>query len=171
MLNALCPPVSGGAIAIERDKPMRSSWLRLAVLASALVAATPALADDAKTGDDPVVATVNGLPIHRSVLIQAYKNSRLSQAPIEAVYPQLLDYVITSQLLLNEARKANITEDPEVKERVKLAQDNILEQTFLERKVAAGVEKGNAPDFVEVGEAGDAVDHAMRRRLAVQSCS
>jgi Protein of unknown function (DUF4011) len=30
---------------------------------------------------------------------------------------------------------------------------------------------GNAPDFVEVGEAGIAVDHAMRRRLAVQSCS
>jgi hypothetical protein len=31
--------------------------------------------------------------------------------------------------------------------------------------------EGNAPDFVEVGEAGIAVDHAMRRRLAVQSCS
>ena len=29
----------------------------------------------------------------------------------------------------------------------------------------------DAPDFVEVGEAGIAVDHAMRRRLAVQSCS
>jgi len=27
---------------------------------------------------------------------------------------------------------------------------------------------GNAPDFVEVGEAGIAVDHAMRRQLAVQ---
>ena len=118
---------------------MRSSWLRPALLACALVAATPALADDAKPGDDPVVATVNGLPIHRSALLQAYKNSRLSQAPIEAVYPQLLDYVITSQLLLTEARKSNIAEDPEVKERVKLAQDNILEQTFLERKVASGV--------------------------------
>ena len=29
----------------------------------------------------------------------------------------------------------------------------------------------DAPDFVEVGKAGIAVDHAMRRRLAVQSCS
>ena len=28
----------------------------------------------------------------------------------------------------------------------------------------------DAPDFVEVGEAGIAVDHAMRRPLAVQSC-
>jgi hypothetical protein len=30
------------------------------------------------------------------------------------------------------------------------------------------VAKGNAPDFVEVGEAGIAVDHAMRRQLSVQ---
>jgi len=30
--------------------------------------------------------------------------------------------------------------------------------------------RGDAPDFVEVGEAGIAVDHAMRRPLAVQSC-
>jgi peptidyl-prolyl cis-trans isomerase C len=118
---------------------MSLSWLRLAVVASALFAATPALADDAKPGDDPVVATVNGLPIHRSALLEAYKHSRLSQAPIEAVYGQLLDYVITSQLLLTEAKKANLTDDPEVKDQMRFAQDNILEQTYLERKVAASV--------------------------------
>jgi len=118
---------------------MSLSWLRLAVVASALIAATPALADDAKPGDDPVVATVNGLPIHRSALLEAYKHSRLSQAPIEAVYGQLLDYVITSQLLLTEAKKANLTDDPEVKDQMRFAQDNILEQTYLERKVAASV--------------------------------
>ena len=31
-----------------------------------------------------------------------------------------------------------------------------------------GLCDGDAPDFVEVGEAGIAVDHAMRRRRAVQ---
>jgi len=39
-----------------------------------------------------------------------------------------------------------------------------LEETSAEAR------KGDAPDFVEVGEAGIAVDHAMRRPLAVQSC-
>ncbi len=115
--------------------------LRAAVLATALIAATPVLAlaaDDAKS-DDPVVATVNGLPIHKSTLIEAYQHSRLSQAPIEAVYPQLLDYVITSQLLLTEAKKANLADDPQVKAQVKLAQENILEQAYIERKVAAAV--------------------------------
>jgi len=114
-------------------------WLRAAALASALFAAAPALADDAKSADDPVVATVNGLPIHKSALMEAYKHSRLSQAPIEAVYAQLLDYVVTSQLLLTEAKKANLAEDPEVKSQMRFAMDNILEQTYLERKVAAGI--------------------------------
>jgi peptidyl-prolyl cis-trans isomerase C len=119
---------------------MSFSWLRAAALASALFAAAPALvhADDAKS-DDPVVATVNGLPIHKSTLVEAYKHSRLSQAPIEAVYAQLLDYVVTSQLLLTEAKKANLADDPEVKAQMRFAMDNILEQTFLERKVAAGI--------------------------------
>jgi peptidyl-prolyl cis-trans isomerase C len=123
---------------------MTSPRLRAAVLATALIAATPvfaptfALADDAK-GDDPVVATVNGLAIHKSTLVEAYQHSRLSQAPIEAVYPQLLDYVITSQLLLTEAKKANLADDPQVKAQVKLAQENILEQAYIERKVAAAV--------------------------------
>ena len=113
--------------------------LRAAALASALFAAAPALADDAKPSDDPVVATVNGLPIHRSTLMEADRHSRLAQAPIEAVYGQLLDYVITSQLLLVEAKKANLADDPEVKAQMRFAQDSILEQTFIERKVASAV--------------------------------
>ena len=116
---------------------MSLTWLRAAALASALFAAAPALAEDAKVADDPVVATVNGLAIHKSTLMEAYKHSRLAQAPIEAVYPQLLDYVVTSQLLLIEAKKQNLAEDPEVKAQMRFAQDNILEQTYIERKVAA----------------------------------
>src|SRR5579862_2634684 len=119
----LVPRACRGRNCDRKDPPMMSSWMRLAALAGALMVATPALADDAKPADDPVVATVNGLPIHRSQLLEAYKHSRLSQAPIEAVYPQLLDYVVTSQLLLTEAKKANLADDPEVKEQVHFAQD------------------------------------------------
>ena len=37
----------------------------------------------------------------------------------------------------------------------------------IESQTLTGTQ-GNAPDFVEVGEAGIAVDHAIRRQLAVQ---
>src|SRR5579883_915154 len=117
---------------------MSFHWLRAVMLASVMASAAPALADDAK-GDDPVVATVNGLPIHKSALLAAYAHSRLSQAPIDAVYPQLLDFVITSQLLLNEAKKSNLTDDPQVKAAIRQAEDNVLEQTYIERKIAAVV--------------------------------
>ncbi len=118
---------------------MTFSRLRAAMLATALIAATPALAADDAKGDDPVVATVNGIAVHKSTLLEAYQHSRLSQAPIDAVYAQLLDYVITSQLLLTEAKKANLADDPQVKAAVKLAQENILEQTYIEKKIAAAV--------------------------------
>ena len=38
----------------------------------------------------------------------------------------------------------------------------------IEDLCGRAVTKGDAPVFVEVGEAGIAVDHAMRRELAVQ---
>jgi peptidyl-prolyl cis-trans isomerase C len=113
---------------------MSFPWLRVVMLTSAMVAAAPAFADDAKS-DDPVVAIVNGLPIHKSVLVEAYKHSRLVSAPFDAVYPQLLDFVITSQLILNEAKKANVADDPQVKAQLKQAEDNVLEQAYIERKV------------------------------------
>lgn len=114
--------------------------LRIAVMTAALSAAAvlPSLAEDAKTGD-PVVAVVNGREIHRSTLIDAYQHSRLNQAPMEAVYDQLLSYVIAGQLLLTEARKENLADDPKVKEAVKDAENNILEQTYLSRKIDAAI--------------------------------
>lgn len=123
---------------------MSLTWLRAAALLCGLAAALPSFAapvraDDAKPGGDPVVATINGREIHRSALMQAYAHSRLSQAPLESVYGQVLDFVITSQLLLNEARKANLVDDPEVKDAVRFATEGILEQTYIERKIAQAV--------------------------------
>ncbi len=118
---------------------MLARSLRAAAFVAALAAA-PALADDAaKEQGDPVVATVNGLEIHKSTLIDAYQHSRLSKAPLDAVYEQVLDYVITGQLLLTEAKKENLENDPEVKAEFRSAQNNILEQTVLTRKVEAAV--------------------------------
>ncbi len=45
----------------------------------------------------------------------------------------------------------------------------LLDREAANRNTKRFQGRGDAPEFVEVGEAGIAVDHAMRRWLAVQS--
>ncbi|HVI52054.1 MAG TPA: peptidylprolyl isomerase [Candidatus Sulfotelmatobacter sp.] len=108
--------------------------LRAAAIAAAVAAvvSVPALADDAK---DPVVATVNGIDIHKSAVVDFYQNSQFAQVPLDAVYPQVLDVVVTGQLLLEQAQKQKLESDPDVIKAVKLAQENILKQVWLGKKV------------------------------------
>jgi peptidyl-prolyl cis-trans isomerase C len=107
--------------------------LRAAALAVAMVAVgLPALAADT----DPVVATVNGKEIHRSVLLQAQQSiPQIRQLPLEMVYDQLLDHVITGQLLLDQAKKQKLDDDPQVKAAIRDAQNRILQQAYLARRV------------------------------------
>ena len=109
---------------------------RLGVAAVLTALALPALA----AGADPVVATVNGKEIHRSTLVEMQQSiAQIRQVPLEMVYDQLLDHVITGQLLLEQAKKLNLENDPEVKAQVKEAQQQILQQAYLKRRVDADI--------------------------------
>jgi peptidyl-prolyl cis-trans isomerase C len=107
--------------------------LRVAALAALLAAAAmPVLAADA----DPVVASVNGKDIHRSALIDAQQAiPQLRQMPLEMVYDQLLDHVVTAQILLDQAKKQKLEDDPQVKAAFKEAQARILQQAYLAKRV------------------------------------
>ncbi|HIJ38727.1 MAG TPA: parvulin peptidyl-prolyl isomerase [Rhodospirillaceae bacterium] len=121
--------------------------LRLALAAVLTVVTFPALA----AGTDPVVATVNGKEIHRSQLAELQQSApQLRQVPLEMVYEQLLDHVISGQLLLEQAKKQNLENDPEVKaqfkdaqaqiqQMVKDAQIQILQQVYLKRRIDADI--------------------------------
>ncbi len=113
---------------------MSSRTLRAAVLAASLMAvAVPAFAAD--TANNPVVATVNGKEIRLNTLQDAYQNSQFRQVPLQMVYDQVLDFVITGQLLLDQAKQQGLENDPQVKAAVQQAQDRILQQTFLIKKL------------------------------------
>ncbi len=115
---------------------MSHSTLRAAAFAvlMTVAAADPALAaDDAK---DPVVATVNGVDIHKSAVVDFYKNSQFAQVPLDAVYPQVLDVVVTGQLLLEQAEKQKLESDPDVQKEVALAKENIMKQVWLTHEIA-----------------------------------
>lgn len=123
--------------------------LRAAVVAASLsaVLAGPALAADAK---DPVVVTVNGKDIRLSAVKEAYQNSQYRQVPFEMVFPQVVDYVVTGQLLLDQAKKAGTESDPQVKAAVKQAQDQIVEKAFLVKKVDAEVTEADVKALYEL---------------------
>ena len=109
--------------------------LRVAGLAAALLAgaALPALADD------PVVVKINGKEYHRSALEELLKASPNRAIKLADVYPQVLENFVPGQILLAEATKAKLADDPVVKQQQKLAAEQVLGEAFLRKKVEASL--------------------------------
>ena len=110
---------------------------RSLLLAAALsTLAIPAFA----AGEDPVVATVNGVQIKRSVLIETQQSiPQARQLPLEQIYDQLLDQVITNQLVLDQAKKQKLEDDAQVKTAFKEAQDSILRRAWVAKRVESDI--------------------------------
>lgn len=101
-----------------------------AVLAETAAPASPA--------GDPVVATVNGQPIHLSTLKDAAAElpaAAHSMSP-QQLYPMLLEQVIDGRALVIEARKTGLDKDPAVQRAVKAAEDRALETALLHKEIA-----------------------------------
>ncbi len=107
------------------------------VLAALLMTATiPALAADA----DPVVATVNGKEIHRSALIKAQKSiAQHGEVPLEKVYDRLLEQLITEQLVLEQAEKQKLENDPQFKAELADMRLQVLQHVYITKRVDADV--------------------------------
>ena len=113
------------------------SPLRAVALAALLTAtAIPALAVDA----DPVVATVNGKDIHRSALAKAQQAiAQHGQVSLDKVYDQLLEQEIVGQLVLEQAKKLKLEDDPQFKEMMAEARTEILQQVYLTKRIDADI--------------------------------
>jgi peptidyl-prolyl cis-trans isomerase C len=90
---------------------------------------------------DPVVATVNGQPIRLSelevaqqALPQQYRNM-----PLQSVFPALLDRIVDSKLVVQEAKKNKLNEDPAFKKRMAFVEDQVLQDTWIQREIARQV--------------------------------
>jgi len=117
----------------------------LLALAAALVVAAPTMAQTAAApaaaAQDPVVARVNGTEIHRSEVLaaRAMLPAQVQQIPFEQVYPQLLDNLVSNMLAAQAGRKQKLADDAEVKKRMQLAQDQIIEEVYLRRYITAAI--------------------------------
>lgn len=119
----------------------------------------------AQPAPDPVLATVNGAPIHLSDLQEALGTlpPQARSMPPQQLYPLLLDQLIDAQALLVEAQRTGLDKDPVVRKAVKTAQDRALESALLNKVVRPQVtdEAVKAKYDAEIAsKAGDAEVHA-----------
>lgn len=118
---------------------MISSPIRGMAMALALTL-TSALVPVAAHAQDAVVAVVNGKEIKRSDL-EAFKNAQpqLRQVPMEMVYGQLVDHLVSSQLIQAEAKKSGIENDPKVKARLEEIKTRLIQDAWLAKQVESKV--------------------------------
>ncbi len=68
----------------------------------------------AQSGDDPVVATVNGEPVRRAEVMaeMGALPAHYRELPLDQLYPVVLNRIIDGRLLLAEALKLKLDDDP-----------------------------------------------------------
>jgi peptidyl-prolyl cis-trans isomerase C len=108
-------------------------WLAAAVLCCALSAGA-AVAD---TNSDPVLATVNGQPIHLSDVKDAVGSlpPQARSMPPQQLYPMLLEQLIDARALLVQAQRTGLDKDPDVQKSMQMAQEHALETALLSKVV------------------------------------
>lgn len=93
----------------------------------------PAPAATTRSGDDPVVARVNGEVVHRSDLDIQLRNApaQIQQQPLDKIYPALLNNIVNAELLDQAAKKAKLDQNPQVKQEIAAAQIQILVNAYV----------------------------------------
>jgi peptidyl-prolyl cis-trans isomerase C len=131
---------------VKRPLALAAAFLMLGAVslgALSLSAQTtpPTLTTPPAAAGDPVVARVNGSVLHRSDVVAAHRQlpAPYSQYPIEQIYPQLLDQMVSSILFADAGRKAKLGDDPDVKKRVARAEERIIGDVYVNRAVEAGM--------------------------------
>ncbi len=119
--------------------PFPNRFALAAVMALAW-AAVPAQAQEegaAVEGEDPVVASVNGMEIHRSDVMRRIEQlpPQLQQMPAEFLVPAIAEEMAIGRLVSDRARQTGLADDPEVQERVEDAESRILQEVWLRRQV------------------------------------
>jgi peptidyl-prolyl cis-trans isomerase C len=99
---------------------------------------TAVLAQDNKADDDPLVATVNGYEIRQSNVAVAYERlpQQYKQIPLNALYPQLVEQLVTNHLMEVAGRKMELQNDEAVQAQIRDFESAAIQQAYLERKIA-----------------------------------
>ncbi|HRC25868.1 MAG TPA: peptidylprolyl isomerase [Alphaproteobacteria bacterium] len=87
---------------------------------------------------NPTIAKVDGQDIKRLDLLNFMQQlpPQLRNAPIQQLYPQLIEQVVNARLVDDRAAKTDLANDPAYKQQVELARQQILRNLFVERELS-----------------------------------
>lgn len=93
------------------------------------------------TEDRTVVASVNGREITAGEVAMFYQNlpPQYQQIPLEQIYQQLIERLVDQKLVADAARKGGLADRPDVKARLEMVREGILNQIYMEEKMQAAI--------------------------------
>ncbi len=116
--------------------------LAQAATAPSAAAATPSAAPSATpsatpSAPDPILATVNGTPIHQSEVTAtaARLPANLRALPPATLDPMILERMIDARALVAQARREKLQDEPAVQQAIAAATDQVLENALLTKEV------------------------------------
>ncbi|MGH7115865.1 MAG: peptidylprolyl isomerase, partial [Stellaceae bacterium] len=84
-----------------------------------------------------VVARVDGVVLHLADLEAAQQSlpPQAQKLPLAQIYPILLDRLVDGTLVTEAGRKEHLDQDPAVQQRLKLYQDHLIQQAYIEQLI------------------------------------
>ena len=130
---------------------LTASVAAISLMVTAASAATTPAPKNIPAPKNPVVATVNGKPIHLAAVAKAAQSlpPQLQQAPPQEIYPVLLNRLIDERALLIEAKKTDLAKQPAVAEAMKDAANQALEGAYLRQQVKPQINEAAAQAYYQ----------------------
>jgi peptidyl-prolyl cis-trans isomerase C len=144
------PAPASAAPAASPASPSSTSAAPTTSAPGTSAAATPA-------ATDPVIATVNGAPIHLTELSEMTRNlpQQLQGMSPDQLYPILLDQIVDQKAMAIAARKDGLLNDPAVQKRIEVGTEQVLQAALITKTVG--------PEISE-----DAIKAAFQKEYANQ---
>jgi peptidyl-prolyl cis-trans isomerase C len=113
--------------------PAPAAALAVFLLAGGLSGGAQAQAP--KPAEDPVVARVDGTAIRRSDVVNFQRQlpAQLQQMPVEALFDPIVERLVAQKLIAAEARKQNLQNEAEFKQRMAQFEERVLQEALLNR--------------------------------------
>lgn len=91
--------------------------------------------------DDPIVATVDGVAIHKSdvAMVQRTLPPQYQQLPIEVLFPAVIEQLIDAKLVGAAGRKEGLQNDTDLKKRLEQYEERLIQEAYLSKRVEAAI--------------------------------